>query len=98
MHPLHPDSKEIRIYQHPGRITAKQLEPLDQLLLILPGKVPASAWKSLPEGQKLKAAMRRRGAESVPALYTRLGNKKQTLVAGATLAADTDTFAPTAVH
>jgi leucyl aminopeptidase len=92
MHPLYPDSKEIKIYQQLGRITAKQLEPLDQLLLILPGKVPASVWKSLPEGQKLKAAMRRRGNEAVPALYTRLRNKKQTLVAGATLTAGAGTF------
>lgn len=92
MHPLYPDSKEIRIYQQLGRVTAKQLEPLDQLLLILPGQVPASVWKSLPEGQKLKAAMRRRSTDAVPALYTRLDNKKQTLVAAATLKADADTF------
>lgn len=92
MHPLYPGSKEIRIYQQLGRVTAKQLEPMDQLLLILPGKVPASVWKSLPQGQKLKAAMRRRGTGAVPALYTRLGNKKQTLVAAATLPADADAF------
>ncbi len=36
--------------------------------------------------------MRRRGAGSVPALYGRLGNKKQTLVAGATLATDASAF------
>lgn len=93
MHPLYPDSKEVRIYQQPGRLTSKQLEPMDQLLLILPGKVPASVWKSLPGGQKLKAAMRRRGNDAVPALCTRLGNKKQTLVVGATLATDADAFA-----
>ena len=92
MHPLLPDSKEIRVFQQLGRVTAKQLETMDQLLLILPRKVPASAWKRLPEGQKLKAAMRRRGADSIPALYGRLGNKKQTLVAAATLAADAGAF------
>jgi leucyl aminopeptidase len=92
MHSLLPDSKEIRVFQQLGRVTAKQLEPLDQLLLILPRKVPAAAWKQLPGGQKLKAAMRRRGTESIPALYTRLGNKKQTLVAGATLAPDASAF------
>ena len=92
MHPLYPDSKEIRINQQLGRVTAKQLEPMDQLLLILPEPVPASVWKSLPEGQKLKAAMRRRNKHAVPALYARLDNKKQTLVAAATLKADADTF------
>jgi leucyl aminopeptidase len=92
MHPLFPDSKEIRVYQQLGRVTSKQLEPMDQLLLILPRKVPASLWKQVPEGRKLKAAMRRRGADSVPAFFGRLGNKKQTLVAGATLAADATAF------
>ncbi len=92
MHPLFPDSKEVPIYQQPGGITAKQLEAMDQLLLILPERIPASLWKQLPEGQKLKAAMRRRGADAVPALCTRLGNKKLTLVAGARLAADASAF------
>ena len=92
MHPLLPEPKEIRIYQQLGRITSKQLEPMDQLLLILPKRVPASLWKQLPGGLKLKAAMRRRGSAAMPALYARLGNKKQTLVSGATLAADAPAF------
>ena len=92
MHPLLPDFKEIRIYQQVGRVTAKQLEAMDQLLLILPKRIPASVWNRLPEGRKLKAAMRRRTADAVPALHTRLGNKKQTLVSGATLDADATAF------
>ena len=92
MHPLFPDSREIPIYQQTGDVTAKQLEAMDQLLLILPERIPAALWKQLPEGQKLKAAMRRRGADAVPALCTRLGNKKLTLVAGARLAADASVF------
>jgi leucyl aminopeptidase len=92
MHPLLPEPKEIRIYQQLGRVTAKQLEPMDQLLVVLPKRVPASVWKQLPGGQKLKAAMRRRGTAAVPALYARLNNKKQTLVTGATLSADASTF------
>ena len=93
MHPLLPDFKEIRIYQQPGRVTAKQLEAVDQLLLILPKRIPGALWNQLPDGQALKAAMRRRGADAVPALYTRLANKKLTLVAGATLSADASPFA-----
>jgi leucyl aminopeptidase len=92
MHPLLPDFKEIRIYQQVGRVTAKQLEAMDQLLLILPKRIPASLWNKLPDGRKLQAAMRRRTADAVPALHTRLGNKKQTLVSGATLAADATAF------
>ncbi len=92
MHPLLPDFKEIRIYQQTGRITAKQLDAMDQLLLILPKRIPASVWNKLPEGQKLKAAMRRRAADAAPALHTRLSNKKQTLVSGATLDGDATAF------
>ena len=92
MHPLLPETKEIKIYQQAGRITSKQLEPMDQLLLVLPRRIPAALWKQLPGGLKLKAAMRRRGSAAVPALYARLANKKQTLVAGATLAAGASAF------
>ncbi len=93
MHPLLPDFKEIRIYQQPGSVTAKQLGAIDQLLLILPKRIPSDLWDKLPEGRILKAAMRRRSADSVPALYARLANKKLTLVAGASLSADTSAFA-----
>jgi leucyl aminopeptidase len=65
---------------------------MDQLLLILPERIPASLWKQLPEGRKLQAAMRRRGTGAVPALCTRLDNRKLTLVAGTRLAADASAF------
>jgi leucyl aminopeptidase len=92
MHPLLPESKEIRINQQLGRISAKQLDAVDQLLLILPAKVPSTVWKQLPQGTKLQAVMRRRAAGSVPALQSRLTNKRQTLVVAGTLARDADAF------
>jgi len=92
MHPLLPDSKEIRINQQVGRISVKQLEAVDQLLLILPARIPAAVWKQLPQGAKLKAVMRRRVSGSVPALRSRLANKRQTLVVAGTLAKDAGTF------
>jgi len=92
MHPLLPKSKEIRVNQQLGRITAKRLEAVDQLLLILPTRVPAAVWKELPEGTKLQAVMRRRTSGSVPALQSRLTNKRQTLVVAGTLAKDASTF------
>ena len=92
MHPLLPDSKEIRVNQQLGRITARQLAPVDQLLLILPARVPAAVWKQLPQGSKLQAVMRRRPAGSVPALQSRLANKRQTLVVAGTLARDASAF------
>jgi leucyl aminopeptidase len=92
MHPLLPESREIRVNQLLGRITAKQLEAVDQLLLILPARVPAAAWKKLPQGAKLQAVMRRRASGSVPALQSRLANKRQTLVVAGTLAKDAGAF------
>ena len=65
---------------------------MDQMLLILPKKKPASICKTLTRGQKQKAAMPRPGAGPVPAIYSRLGNKNQTIVAGASLAADATAF------
>ena len=92
MHPLLPESKEIRVIQQLGRITASSLEPLDQLLLILPERVTAATWKQLPQGSKLQAAMRRRDKGSVPALQTRLANKRQTLVVAGTMKKDASAF------
>jgi leucyl aminopeptidase len=92
MHPLLPDPKEIRINQQLGRITARQLDAVDQLLLILPARVPAAVWKQLPQGTKLQAVMRRRASGSVPALQSRLNNKRQTLVVAGTLPGDADSF------
>jgi leucyl aminopeptidase len=92
MHSLLPDAKDIRVIQQLGRITAKQLEAVDQLLLILPPKVPAAVWKQLPQGTRLQALMRRRPAGSAPALQSRLANKRQTLVVAGTLAKEASAF------
>lgn len=92
MHPLLPEAQEIRIIQQLGRITSKQLDAVDQLLLILPAKVPAAVWKRLPQGAELQAVMRRRESGSVPALQSRLTNKRQTLVVAGTLAKDASSF------
>ena len=92
MHALLPNAGEIRIAQHSGRIDSKALEPVDQLLLLLPERVPATAWKQLPQGAKLQALMRRRLPDAVPAFQTRLGNKRQTLVLAATTARDATRF------
>jgi leucyl aminopeptidase len=92
MHALLNDTPDIRIVQHSGRIVAKQLAAVDQLLLILPERVPASAWRSLPQGAKLKSALRKRERSATPALVTRLTNSRQTLVLGATVAAGASAF------
>jgi leucyl aminopeptidase len=93
MHELLSTAHDIRIVQQPGRITNKLLEPVDQLLLILPERARKSVWNTLPQGAKLHAAALRRPAGSVPGLASRLNNKRQTLVIGGQLAADAEPHA-----
>ena len=71
MHSLLPDSKEIRVFQQLGRVTAKQLEPLDQLLLILPAKPTKADFGKLPQGAGMQAVYRKHAAGSTPAFTTR---------------------------
>ena len=87
-----PDSGEIRCTQRPGRVDSKGLESIDQLLLILPARTPAALWRKLPQGSRLQALLRKRPAGDVPALQTRLSNKRQTLVVAGKVAADAEAF------
>jgi len=92
MHSLLNDARDIRITQKTGRVTGKLLEPVDQLLLILPERPKTEIWRSLPQGSKLQAAARRRNRGDNPALSTRLANKRQTLVIGGMIAAASTAF------
>ena len=88
-----PGSNAVRCSQHLGKLDSKALEAIDQLLLILPAKIPASLWRQIPQGNKLQALLRKRTSGDVPALQTRLGNKRQTLVVAGKVGSDDDTFA-----
>ena len=87
-----PASREIRVTQKPGTVNSKSLDALDQLLLILPKRVPGTLWRLVPQGAKLQALMRKRPAGDTPALETRLPNKRQTLVVAGKIAGDAETF------
>ena len=92
MHPLLNDQRDIRVTQQPGRVTARAFEAADQLLLILPERARAETWRLIPGGAKLAVAAKRRAASDVPTLVSRLGNKRQTLVVGAQIAATASAF------
>ena len=92
MQNINPDIHDIRIYQKLGRVDAKSLETVDQLLLILPAKPSGAVFGKLPQGAKMQAVYRKHASGSTPAFSTRLTNKKQTLVVGGTIAADASTF------
>lgn len=87
-----PESRDIRIYQKLGRVDAKTLESVDQLLLILPAKPGKSVFARLPQGARMQAVYRRHDAGAVPAFTTRLGNRRQTLVVAGTLGAKASAF------
>lgn len=91
-HALLNDAPDVRVVQHPERLTTRLLEPVDQLLLILPERVPQSVWNTLPQGARLKAVARKRGKSEGTTFLTRLANKRQTLVIGGSIPATSTVF------
>jgi leucyl aminopeptidase len=87
-----PGSAGIRCTQQLGTVGSREIEAVDQLLLILPERVPAAIWRKIPNGTSLKALFGKRAAGSIPALQTRLANKRQTLVVAGTIDADAEAF------
>ena len=83
---------ELRISQSTDRLSAKVLAGCDHLLLILPARPSAALWRAIPEGAKIKALLRRGKAKGIPAVSTRLKNKRQTAVHVARLPNDEDAF------
>ena len=88
----YPDLKNPHIYQKLGRVDGKSLESCNQLLLILPPKPASSLFRQLPQGAKLQQVLKKSAAGATPSLTTRLGNKKQTLVIGGSLAKGATAF------
>jgi leucyl aminopeptidase len=82
----------IRITQVTGAPAATAFAGLDQLLVVLPEKPPPSAWRSIPQGNKVRALMKRRTAGEVPAVRTRIDNKRQTTLLVGTVATDAEAF------
>ena len=92
MHDNLPNPREIRCTQQPGSVNSKTLEGIDQLLLILPIRIPAALWRKIPQGTRLQSLLGKRSSGDVPALQTRLANKRQSLVVAAKISADADAF------
>jgi leucyl aminopeptidase len=88
-----PGLAGIRCTQQHGPVSSRAIEAIDQLLLILPERVPAALWRKIPNGTRLKSLLGKRTAGDMPAFQTRLSNKRQTLVVAGTIGADADAFA-----
>ena len=69
-----------KITQNTGTPGNKVVAGIDQLLLILPKKVPLPLWHKMPQGNELQSLLRRKGAQGVPAVSTHLPNKRQTTI------------------
>jgi len=87
-----PDIHDIRIFQKLGRVHTKDLDTVDQLLLILPARPSSADFRRLPQGSKLQAVLRKHSAGSTPAFTSRLSNKRQTLVVAGTTSAGASAF------
>ncbi len=87
-----PELHDIRIFQKLGRVHSKDLDTVDQLLLILPARPSSADFRRLPQGSKLQAVLRKHSAGSIPAFTSRLANKKQTLVVAGTTSAAASAF------
>ena len=93
MHPLLSDAPEISVSVTRGSIDDKQLDSIDQLLLVLPLEPDDALWDRLPGGDRLRDAAQKQSAGESLALRSRLTNDRQTLVVGGTIADDADAFA-----
>jgi len=82
----------IRILQSTGSPDSQVLAGIDQLILVIPDKVSASIWNSVPQGADIKSLMARRGIGNAPAVSSRLDNKRHTAVHVGKLAASRDAF------
>jgi leucyl aminopeptidase len=89
---VNKNNKNLKITPSTGVPDSKALAGIDQLLLIVPSKVPSGLWRKVHQGNRIRDLMRRREKDSVPAAETRLNNKRQTRVLVGTVSADTDAF------
>ena len=57
---------ELRISQSTDRLSAKALAGCDHLLLIVPERPNAALWRTIPDGARIKALLRRGKAKGNP--------------------------------
>ena len=83
---------QVNITQFTGKPGKQTIAGVDHLLLVLPGKIPASLWQKIPQGSNVKALMRRKAPGRQPAISTRIDNKRQTALHVGTVDAGASVF------
>ncbi len=81
-----------KVIQVTGTPQRKTLARIDQLLVILPERVPAALWRKIPQGTRVKKLMRRRKPGATPAIATRLNNERQTALYVGAIGSSADPF------
>ncbi len=83
---------QVSITQFTGMPSGQTIASIDHLLLVVPKKVPAALWRKIPQGSKVQALMRKGAPGKVPAISTRINNKRQTALHLGTIDADASAF------
>ena len=86
------NGNQVRLTQSTGKPTSAALAGIDQLLLVIPPRMNRSDWRKVPQGEKIRALLKRRLPGRVPAASSRLNNKRQTGIQVAIGKAQDDSF------
>lgn len=73
-------NNQPKIIQTTGRPDSRAINAIDQLLVVLPAKVPEKLWRKLPQGSKLQTLARRKARGKDAIISSHLNNKRQTSV------------------
>lgn len=84
--------KQPKVTQTAGVPNSKTIAGIDQLLLVLPKRVPGPLWRKLPQGSKLQSLARRKVSGAGDIVSTHLTNKRQTTIHLARTEAGLDAF------
>lgn len=75
---LLPPETSIRISQSTKTLKLKDLERLDQLIVLLPRRPSSRDWDAVPKGARLRKLAGRRERGDAPAVVSRIDNRAQT--------------------
>lgn len=76
MSELLPERLPFRVSQ--ATTVRKALDDLDHLVIVVPPRAGEKTWSGIPESARLRALLRRRGADEATPLRSRLANKAAT--------------------
>jgi leucyl aminopeptidase len=69
MSDLLPPARKLRISQAPGNVTKAALGKVEQLIIVVPHRVPAGLWSKLPDGSRLHNRARRQPADATVRMH-----------------------------